>query len=111
MFKSISAGALGALVGPVYAHTELHPGMKMMPVDTRNDRGGWELPTRNYVQVKNVKIGQGLPKTIASTTAKTPEAFMEQISYYATLPGLDCVDIRPDYLPVMSGKDFADLMQ
>lgn len=111
MLKSMTAGALGALVAPAFAHTDLNSGMKMMPVDTRNVRGGWELPARNYVQVKDVKIGQGLPKTIASTTAKTPEAFLEQISYYATLPGLDCVDIRPDYLPVMSGKAFADLMQ
>lgn len=81
----------------------------MMPVDSRNGRNGWSTPARKVVQIKNCRIGEGSPKIIASTTAKTPEAFLRIMKEYAAMPELDAIEMRPDYVGQIDGKEFADL--
>ena len=107
--QSTVAGALSACSYSAFAHTKLTGSEIMMPVDTRNDRGGWLKPAVAPVQIKGFKLGEGLPKLIASTTANTPEGFLKQVEIYANTAGLDCVDMRPDYIGKISGKDFAEL--
>lgn len=107
--QSTVAGALSACSYSAFAHTKLTGSEIMMPVDTRNDRGGWLKPAVSPVQIKGFKLGEGLPKLIASTTANTPEGFLKQVEIYANTAGLDCVDMRPDYIGKISGKEFAEL--
>lgn len=107
--KSAAGGLVGAMVAPTMASTVLQPSDKMMPVDTRNGRNGWKTPERKYVKIKNCVIGKGTPKIIASTTAKTPEAFLRLMKDYAAMPELDAIEMRPDYIGQLDGKEFADL--
>lgn len=107
--KSAAGGLFGAMVAPTMASTVLQPSDKTMPVDTRNGRNGWKTPERKYVKIKNCVIGEGTPKIIASTTAKTPEAFLRLMKDYAAMPELDAIEMRPDYIGQLDGKEFADL--
>lgn len=110
MFLKTAAGGLfGATMAPAFASSVLGPDDKLMPVDTRNGRNGWKKPERKIVQIKNCRIGEGTPKVIASTTAKTPEAFLKLMADYAAMPELDAIEMRPDYIGQLDGKEFADL--
>lgn len=102
---SIAAG----MIGTAGASTVLGPDDKMMPVDTRNGRNGWVTPARKVVKIKNCVIGEGSPKSIASTTARTPEDFIKNMKMLGELPELDAIEIRCDYVGQTDGKDFADL--
>ena len=109
LIKTGLTGMMAGLVAPTMASTVLAPDAKMMPVDTRNGRNGWKTPARRVVQIKKCRIGEGSPKIIASTTAKTPESFLKIMKDYAAMPELDAIEMRPDYIGVISGKEFADL--
>lgn len=109
LFKGAASGLLGVAMMPSMASTVLQPSDKMMPVDSRNGRNGWKTPERKVVQIKNCRIGEGTPKVIASTTAKTPEAFLRLMKEYAAMPELDAIEMRPDYIGQLDGKEFADL--
>ncbi|WP_301000423.1 type I 3-dehydroquinate dehydratase, partial [Turicimonas muris] len=105
-----TAGSLMATVtGSAFASTKLKGDEKMMPVDTLNHEPGWDKEPVEVLEIKGVKIGEGRPKIIASTTAKTPEAFIELIKDYNARPELDMIELRPDYIGEISGKEFAKL--
>lgn len=105
------AGTIGIASSNVMASTVLKPEDKLMPVDARNFRNGWSAPEqpRQVVQIKKCRIGEGTPKIIASTTAKDPENFLKLMKDYASYPELDAIELRPDYLGEISGKEFASL--
>ena len=109
LIKSAAGSMAGAFLAPAFASSVLSPDDKLMPVDTRNGRSGWAKPVKQVIQIKNCRIGEGTPKVIASTTAKTPESFLKLMKEYAEMPELDAIEMRPDYIGELSGKEFADL--
>ena len=80
-----------------------------MPVDTLNHEPGWDKEPVEVLEIKGVRIGEGRPKIIASTTAKTPEAFIALVKDYNSRPELQMIELRPDYIGEISGKEFAKL--
>lgn len=64
----------------------------MMPVDSVNREPGWEKGPVEVLEIKGVRIGEGRPKIIASTTAKTPEAFIALVKDYNNRPELDMIE-------------------
>ena len=104
-----AAGLLTAAAGAASAGTILKGDEKMMPADTRNTRGGWKAPERKIVQIKNCRIGEGAPKIIASTTARSVPAFLQQMKEYAQMPELDVIEWRVDFLGELTGREFADI--
>lgn len=107
----LAAGLLAGIAAPAFASTSLTGKEKMMPVDARNFKNGWkaEGPERDVVDIKGCRIGEGTPKIIASTTGRTPEAFLQNMRDYAAFPELDAIEMRPDYITGMDGKTFAEL--
>ena len=86
LIKSAAGSMAGAFLAPAFASSVLSPDDKLMPVDTRNGRSGWAKPVKQVIQIKNCRIGEGTPKVIASTTAKTPESFLKLMKEYAEMP-------------------------
>lgn len=76
-----------------------------MPVDTLNHEPGWDKEPVEVLEIKGVRIGEGRPKIIASTTAKTPEAFIALVKDYNSRPELQMIELRPDYIGEISVKN------
>ena len=76
LMQSGISGLAAAFSGSALASTKLKGDEKMMPVDSVNREPGWEKGPVEVLEIKGVRIGEGRPKIIASTTAKTPEAFI-----------------------------------
>jgi 3-dehydroquinate dehydratase-1 len=111
--RNVIKTGLGALAGTfvsgAFASTKLKGTEKMMPVETLNSEPGWVKGPVEVLEIKGVRIGEGRPKVIASTTAKTPEAFIALVKDYNARPELDMIELRPDYVGDINGKDFAKL--
>ncbi len=109
LMQSGISGLAAAFSGSALASTKLKGDEKMMPVDSVNREPGWEKGPVEVLEIKGVRIGEGRPKIIASTTAKTPEAFIALVKDYNNRPELDMIELRPDYIGEISGKEFAKL--
>ena len=109
MIQSGIGGLAAAFSASAFASTKLKGNEKMMPVDTLNHEPGWDKEPVEVLEIKGVRIGEGRPKIIASTTAKTPEAFIALVKDYNSRPELQMIELRPDYIGEISGKEFAKL--
>ena len=109
MIQSGIGGLAAAFSASAFASTKLKGNEKMMPVDTLNHEPGWDKEPVEVLEIKGVRIGEGRPKIIASTTAKTPEAFIALVQDYNSRPELQMIELRPDYIGEISGKEFAKL--
>jgi 3-dehydroquinate dehydratase-1 len=109
MIQSGIGGLAAAFSASVFASTKLKGNEKMIPVDTLNHEPGWDKEPVEVLEIKGVRIGEGRPKIIASTTAKTPEAFIALVKDYNSRPELQMIELRPDYIGEISGKEFAKL--
>lgn len=109
LLQSGISGLAAAFSSSALASTKLKGDEKMMPVDSVNREPGWEKGPVEVLEIKGVRIGEGRPKIIASTTAKTPEAFIALVKDYNNRPELDMIELRPDYIGEISGKEFAKL--
>lgn len=107
MIQSGIGGLAAAFSASAFASTKLKGNEKMMPVDTLNHEPGWDKEPVEVLEIKGVRIGEGRPKIIASTTAKTPEAFIALVKDYNSRPELQMIELRPDYIGEISGKEFA----
>lgn len=86
MLQSGIGGLAAAFSASAFASTKLKGNEKMMPVDTLNHEPGWDKEPVEVLEIKGVRIGEGRPKIIASTTAKTPEAFIALVKDYNSRP-------------------------
>lgn len=109
MIQSGIGGLAAVFSASAFASTKLKGNEKMMPVDTLNHEPGWDKEPVEVLEIKGVRIGEGRPKIIASTTAKTPEAFIALVQDYNSRPELQMIELRPDYIGEISGKEFAKL--
>ena len=98
MIQSGIGGLAAAFSASAFASTKLKGNEKMMPVDTLNHEPGWDKEPVEVLEIKGVRIGEGRPKIIASTTAKTPEAFIALVKDYNSRPELQMIELRPDYI-------------
>lgn len=69
MIQSGIGGLAAAFSASAFASTKLKGNEKMMPVDTLNHEPGWDKEPVEVLEIKGVRIGEGRPKIIASTTA------------------------------------------
>lgn len=80
-----------------------------MPVDTMNRVPGWMPEAFKPLELKGRRIGEGRPKLIAPTTAKTSEDFVKTVKTLAARPELDMIEARLDYLGNLKPDEFARL--
>ncbi len=99
----------GSVVTPVLASTKLKGDEKMRPVDSINREPGWVKGDVEVLEIKGVRIGEGTPKIMVSTMANTPESFIQNIKDYNARPEIDIIELRPDYVGEINGKDFSKL--
>ena len=100
MIQSGIGGLAAAFSASAFASTKLKGNEKMMPVDTLNHEPGWDKEPVEVLEIKGVRIGEGRPKIIA---------FIALVKDYNSRPELQMIELRPDYIGEISGKEFAKL--
>ncbi len=80
------------------------------PIDTMNKAEGFVPGKVNVLEIKGRRIGEGRPKLIAPTTAKTAEDLKKAVASLAALDTLDMIEVRLDYLGAgLSAEEVAHL--